>query len=94
MQTLVVYDIHDDSRRLRLSRLLQRYGLTRVQYSAFRGDTNPHDRMVLAKKMAPFVKDDNDSVFLIPLCERCIGTVEVLGASKKGFSPGPTVKIV
>jgi len=94
MQTLVIYDIHDDSRRLHLSKLLQRYGLTRVQFSAFRGELNIHDRAVLLKKMRTYVKDEIDSIFLIPLCERCLRTVGVVSSSRKDFAMSEQVKIV
>lgn len=71
---LVVYDITNDTNRTRLSKLLERYGLGRIQYSAFRGELNPNDRDVLAKQVQRFVKDENDCIFIIPLCRRCSET--------------------
>jgi CRISPR-associated endonuclease Cas2 len=43
-------------------------GLTRIQYSAFRGALNANDRAVLARRVNQFVKDEHDSIFIIPLC--------------------------
>lgn len=75
---LVVYDISDDKRRGRLVKLLESYGLVRVQYSAFRGDINVNDKMSLARRVKKFVKDENDCIFIIPLCRRCLATAEVI----------------
>jgi CRISPR-associated protein Cas2 len=82
MLHLVVYDITDDKLRTKLSKLLERFGLERVQYSAFRGDLNINDRDVLSKKVAKFIKDENDCIFIIPLCKRCSESATVI--SNKG----------
>ena len=71
MLHLVVYDITDDGNRTRLARLLEKFGLERVQYSAFRGELNPNDREVLARQVLRFIKDEHDCIFIIPLCQRC-----------------------
>ena len=71
---LVVYDITDDKNRTKLAKLLQQFGLERVQYSAFRGNLNQNDRDVLAKKVNKFIKDEKDCIFIIPLCSRCLNT--------------------
>jgi CRISPR-associated protein Cas2 len=34
--------------------------------------------MVLAKKVGQFVEDEKDSIFIIPLCDRCLSTATVL----------------
>lgn len=78
MLHLVVYDITDDGNRTKLSKLLERFGLERVQYSAFRGDLNPNDRDVLARQVAKFVKDEHDCIFIIPLCHRCSSAAVVV----------------
>jgi CRISPR-associated protein Cas2 len=78
MLYLVVYDITDDSNRNRLAKLLERYGLARVQYSAFRGELNPNDREALSKQVRRFVRDEHDCIFIIPLCKRCVETAVVI----------------
>jgi len=78
MLHLVVYDITDDGNRTRLSKLLEKFGLTRVQYSAFRGELNANDREVLARQVVKFVKDEHDCIFIIPLCTRCATTAIVV----------------
>lgn len=94
MLALVVYDIHDDKRRTKLSKLLQSFGLARVQYSAFKGELNPHDRGVLAKQVQKFVKDDIDCIFIIPLCSRCLGTAEVVSKTGRTLVSDSSVEIV
>ncbi|MDK2795303.1 MAG: CRISPR-associated protein Cas2 [Archaeoglobaceae archaeon] len=78
MLHLVVYDITDDGNRTRLSKLLEKFGLTRVQYSAFRGELNPNDRDVLARQVLKFIKDEHDCIFIIPLCQRCSSSAIVI----------------
>jgi len=78
MLHLVVYDISDDSSRTKLAKLLEKFGLQRVQYSAFRGELNPNDREVLARRVKRFVKDERDCIFIIPLCTRCASTAVVI----------------
>jgi len=38
MKLLVVYDVSDNGKRTRLSNELKRFGLSRIQRSAFQGD--------------------------------------------------------
>jgi CRISPR-associated protein Cas2 len=78
MMCLVIYDITNDKRRNKLAMMLKTFGLVRIQYSAFRGELNSNDRMVMAKKVDQFVEEEEDSIFIIPLCDRCIGTAQVI----------------
>jgi len=94
MLHLVVYDISDDTNRNRLSKLLQKYGLTRVQYSAFRGDLNPNDRDVLSKKVRKFIRDEKDCIFIIPLCRRCSDTAIVVSNTGKELVKDTSVEFV
>jgi CRISPR-associated protein Cas2 len=83
MLTLVIYDISDDKKRTHLSRKLLSYSLTRVQYSAFKGDLNSHDRFVLSKEIKKFLSTERDSIYIIPLCERCFSLVDIISESDK-----------
>ncbi|MDW7977156.1 MAG: CRISPR-associated endonuclease Cas2 [Leptospiraceae bacterium] len=53
----------------KLSKLLEKFGLSRVQYSAFYGKLNPNDREALARQVVKFIKDPKEYSF--PLCQRC-----------------------
>lgn len=83
MLTLVIYDISDDKKRTHLSRKLLSYSLTRVQYSAFKGDLNSHDRFVLSREIKKFLSTERDSIYIIPLCERCFSLVDIISESDK-----------
>lgn len=82
MLTLVIYDISDDKKRTHLSRKLLSYSLSRIQYSAFKGELNSHDRFVLQKELKKFLSTETDSIYIIPLCEKCFSLVEILSQTK------------
>ncbi len=84
MRTLVIYDIHDDGLRSKLRAHLREYGLEWVQYSGFLGDINTHDRLVLAKEVRKFMEAEGDSVYIVPLCDRCVKLCKIIG--KAGVS--------
>ena len=94
MNCLVVYDITDDGQRKRLATMLQTFGLARIQYSAFRGELNANDRAVLARRVSQFVKDEHDSIFIIPLCDRFTGTAEIISNSGACLIKDSSVQIV
>ena len=81
MQTLVIYDVHDDAQREGLREHLREYGLRRIQYSGFLGELNTHDRLILVKEVGRFLEAKNDSVYVVPLCDRCMKTVKVIASS-------------
>ncbi|MCL4436946.1 MAG: CRISPR-associated endonuclease Cas2 [Thaumarchaeota archaeon] len=94
MLTLTIYDISDDGRRTALSKLLQNYGLRRVQYSGFLGDLNPNDREILAKEVGGFVEGETDSVYIIPLCDRDAKTCRIVSKNKVSIIDKDNVTIV
>ena len=94
MLTLVIYDITDDKSRTHLANMLMRMGLERVQYSAFKGELNPNDRDVLSKRVERYVRDENDCVFVIPLCERCVSTATTVSSKKVSLLKDSSVDIV
>ena len=67
MQTLVIYDIADDDIRLKVSDLCRRFGLTRIQRSAFLGYLTSASRkeLISALKRALGESDGNIQVFVI-----------------------------
>lgn len=71
MITLVIYDISNDRDREKLADLLFNFGLTRIQYSAFKGELNPHDRSLLLDRVKKYAKGERDSIYIVPLCDRC-----------------------
>lgn len=88
---LVIYDISDNVKRLRVSKLLQRWGLTRIQRSAFTGVLAPSRVKDLEREIRRHVNLETDVVHIVPLTrrewtrKRVIGTpwgeISVQGAS-------------
>lgn len=81
MRTLVIYDVHDDGLRDKLRAHLREYGLRWIQYSGFLGEVNTHDRLVLAKEVRRFLGAESDSVYIVPLCDRCVKLCKIVGAA-------------
>jgi len=77
MMCLVIYDITDDKRRNKLAMILKTFGLARIQYSAFRAILT-RTAGWSSTKSNQYVEDDDDSIFIIPLCDRCLGTAQVI----------------
>ena len=69
MLTWVVYDIANDRTRTRIARRCLDFGLYRVQKSVFLGDVEPNrlDEIELFSKEE--LDEDNDSVYIFPLCK-------------------------
>ena len=86
---VITYDIRDDKRRLRVARLLARYG-DRVQYSVFEAQLSPGEWRRLRQRLLRQMDEAEDSVRVYRLCERCRARVEVLG---RGQPPEPVPEI-
>ncbi len=64
----VAYDIPDDNRRLKVAKVLNRYG-KRVQYSVFECELNPPLLKKLIADLRRVVVDEEDAVRIYPLAE-------------------------
>ncbi len=81
MRHLIAYDISDDSRRIRLARLLLDYG-PRVQKSVFEAELSGTALKELIQTAAKYVdEEDGDSLRFYPLCANCSERVTVIGAT-------------
>jgi len=83
LKTLVIYDISDDKRRTGLREHLRDYGLGHIQYSGFLGEMDPHDRHVLSKEVGRYLSSERDSIYIIPLCDRCLRLCNIISESKR-----------
>jgi len=92
--TLVIYDISTDKYRTRLSKALENAGLRRIQYSAFSGELNPHDRHVLSLDIRRYVSSENDSIYITPLCEQCKRVCEIISKKDVALVDYHKVKVV
>ncbi len=77
MLVWVIYDISDNTIRSRISKTCKRYGLFRVQKSAFLGDLNKNEADSLALECESTIKS-GDSVYVFPMCEDCFGKIKLI----------------
>jgi CRISPR-associated protein Cas2 len=81
MYYAVVYDITNDNRRNRVSKLLKDFG-TRVQYSVFECDTDRRAYLRLYDRLKDAINLQEDSVTFYYLCRSCEKGIERLGVEK------------
>lgn len=78
---LVSYDISDPKRLRRVHRALRGYGEP-LQYSVFRCDLSPSERILLLEALTPLINHREDQVMLVnlgPADGRGQETIETLG---------------
>ncbi len=92
--TLIIYDISKDNYRNKLVKFLQEYGLKRIQYSGFLGNINPHDRIVMSREIGKFISSEKDSIYLIPMCNRCKKLTKIISKEDKELEDLENVKIL
>lgn len=67
MKILVIYDVSDNGKRSRLANELKRYGLTRIQRSAFEGDIDSQRVKDIVRTISRIVDLRTDVVHIVPL---------------------------
>lgn len=70
MQCVVVYDISDDNKRIRIADACLDYGLDRIQFSAFLGDLAPTHQDELMLRVQSILGKKPGNVQLFPICEK------------------------
>ena len=81
MKWLVCYDIADDGRRSRLVNTLLDYG-QRVQESVFWVDVDEELAGRMKARVNRIVAADQDSVWLVAICDACARKVEAIGVGR------------
>ena len=94
MMTLVIYDISDDRLRGRLAEYLRQYGLEHIQYSGFMGRLNANDRHVLVREVKRFIGGPRDSIYVVPLCNRCLSLLRIVSKDVRGVDEKGEVEVV
>jgi len=79
MITWVIYDIVETTTRTKVARACIGAGLYRVQKSVFLGTLNRNELDELALKCKSLIKEEQDSVYIFPLCEDDFKKVKLLG---------------
>jgi CRISPR-associated protein Cas2 len=78
MKLLVAYDIGDDRRRQHAVRILLDYG-QRVQESVFWLEAESELIELMRQRIRAIIDPEIDSVWILFLCEACIGKLEAIG---------------
>ncbi len=94
MLTLAIYDITDTKNRTKLSKHLKRYGFYRVQKSGFLGEIDSNDRAILNKELKQYIKDENDSIYVIPLTEPSASMCRIIAKKDLEIGVGGKIKVV
>lgn len=81
MYTLVIYDIPDDGIRVRVSDLCKRFGLARIQKSAFLGDLSSSVRKELVTALRRALKEQDGNIQVFVICRTDLSLRTVIGKS-------------
>ncbi len=82
MRYALCYDVVEDSRRLRVARVLEDYG-QRVQKSVFEADLAPDTLKDMTERLKPLVDHKADSIIIYALCASCLKMVSVIGVDDR-----------
>lgn len=78
MKYVVSYDIENDKKRNKVSKILSEYGV-RVQFSVFECKISKSEMKSLTGKLEELTKPNADSVIFYPQCENCDSKKIVMG---------------
>ncbi|NPV62803.1 MAG: CRISPR-associated endonuclease Cas2 [Methanotrichaceae archaeon] len=79
MDTIIIYDISDNSLRTRVARALMDYGCIRIQESAFYGSMNHNTREKLRLRLGKMMHKNEGNIQFYPLCGKCYALKESIG---------------
>ena len=78
MNMIVAYDIADPRRLNRIAKVIKDYGI-RVQKSIFEVEVDDRRFEEMKARVEEVIEQSEDGVKYFPLCEKCAGTVEIIG---------------
>lgn len=83
MNCLLVYDIPDDRKRVKIANACLDYGLDRIQYSAFTGDLRSTHQEELMLRIRKILGKKAGNVQLFPLCAEDWARRQVIDQAEK-----------
>jgi CRISPR-associated protein Cas2 len=75
---IVTYDIADPCRLNRVAKVIKDYGI-RVQKSKFEVTVDNKTFVEMKARIEDTIEPAEDGVKYFPVCERCAGTLEIIG---------------
>ncbi len=85
---LISYDVVNDRRRQRISKLLEDFGGRRVQFSVFECHLEKDQLGKLQKRLAKLLEEEADSIRLYHICANCRQHISYLGQAEPTEGPG------
>lgn len=79
MLTCIIYDIQETNNRNHLIKLLQHYGLKRIQKSTFTGYLDIKKREKIEKELDKYIETEKDSISIIAICNNCEKQLKTYG---------------
>jgi CRISPR-associated protein Cas2 len=79
VDTIIIYDISENSLRTRVAKVLMDYGCIRIQESAFSGVLNHNTREKLHLRLEKMMHDREGNIQFYPLCSKCFSLRESIG---------------
>ena len=79
MDTIIIYDISDNSLRTRVAKALMDDGCIRIQEGAFYGLMNHNTREKLRLRLERMIHDKEGNIQFYPLCSKCFALKESIG---------------
>ena len=87
---VLAYDVGDNKRRRKLSKLLESMGL-RVQGSVFEGWLSAHDLKTLRETAGKILRAAEDSLRVYCICEECRAKILLIGQSPETAAPATVI---
>ena len=94
MKLLVIYDISRNDMRIKVMNHLFSKGFKRINLSGYLGDFNRNDFDPLLYSLKPYVSDEDDSIYAVPIEESEIKRVRIIESSRiRSFTEEDTAVI-
>lgn len=87
---VIVYDIADDRRRMRVFKFLKNYA-TRIQYSVFEGNLLEEDIIRIEAQLTKMMNPKEDGIAFFLLCKKCCKTVKRIGITPDATGTGDII---
>ena len=78
MYMIASFDCKFKTNRRNIEKILQHYGLRKIQSSLYAGDLNNDERQKLGENISRIISE-NDNVLILPICQSCYSKKQTCG---------------
>ena len=82
MYMIASFDCKFKTNQENIERILQHFGLRKIQSSLYIGELDNNEREILVKNINETIRK-NDSILIIPICQKCFSKKEYCGREIK-----------